>query len=89
MGKQDVSYEITEHEPPRRSAFRGTNGAVRSVGSVTIDPLDDGARSRLTLEFELQGHGYGKLLAPLGNREARKHVPEQQAKIKERLESGA
>jgi len=89
MGKQDVSYEITEHEPPRRSAFRGTNGAVRPVGSVTIEPLDGGARSRLTLEFELQGHGYGKLLAPLGNREARKHVPEQQAKIKERLESGA
>jgi len=89
MGKQDVSYEVTEHEPPRRSAFRGTNGAVRPVGSVTIEPLDGGARSRLTLEFELQGHGYGKLLAPLGNREARKHIPEQQAKIKERLESGA
>jgi len=87
LGKQDISYEITEHEPPRRSAFRGTNGAVRPVGSVTIEPLDDGTRSRLTLEFELQGHGYGKLLAPLGNREARKHIPKQQAKMKERLES--
>ena len=89
LGKQDIAYEITEHDPPRRSAFRGTNGAVRPVGSVTIEPLDDGARSRLTLSFELVGHGYGKLLAPLGNREARKHVPHQQAKIKERLESGA
>ncbi len=89
FGKQDIAYEITEHDPPRRSAFRGTNGAVRPVGSVTIEPLDGGARSRVTLEFELQGQGYGKLLAPLGNREARKHVPNQQAKMKERLESGA
>lgn len=88
LGKQDVAYEITEHDPPRRSSFRGTNGAVRPVGSVTIEPLDGGARSRVTLEFELQGRGYGKLLAPLGNREARKHVPKQQAKMKERLESG-
>jgi uncharacterized membrane protein len=89
FGKQDISYEVTEHDPPRRSAFRGTNGAVRPVGSVTIEPLDGGARSRVTLEFELQGQGYGKLLAPLGNREARKHVPEQQAKLKQRLEGGS
>ena len=89
FGKQDIAYEITEHDPPRRSAFRGTNGAVRPVGSVTIEPLDGGARSRVTLEFELQGRGYGKLLAPLGNREARKHVPEQQVKLKQRLEGGS
>ena len=89
LGKQDIAYEITEHEPPRRSAFRGVNGAVRPVGSVTIEPLEGGARSRVTLEFELQGHGIGKLLAPLGNRKARKDVSGQQAKLKERLESGA
>ena len=89
FGKQDISYEVTEHDPPRGSAFRGTNGAVRPVGSVTIEPLDGGARSRVTLEFELQGRGYGKLLAPLGNREARKHIPNQQAKLKQRLEEAS
>ena len=89
LGKQDIAYEITEHDPPRRSAFRGTNGAVRPVGSVTVEPLDGGARSRVTLSFELQGHGYGKLLAPLGNREARKHIPNQQAKLKQRLEEAS
>ena len=55
MGKQDVSYEITEHEPPRRSAFRGTNGAVRPVGSVTIEPLDGGARSRADARVRVAG----------------------------------
>jgi uncharacterized membrane protein len=89
LGKQDIAYEITEHDPPRRFAFRGTNGAVRPVGSVTVEPLDGGARSRVTLSFELQGHGYGKLLAPLGNREARRHIPNQQAKLKRRLEEAS
>src|SRR5580765_264719 len=90
LGKQDVAYEITEHDPPRRSAFRGTEGPVRPVGSVTIEPLDGGSRSRVTLEFALEATNLlGKLLAPLANREARKHVPKQQARIKERLESGA
>ena len=88
LGKQDVPYEITEHDPPRRSAFRGLEGPVRPVGSVTIEPLDEGSRSRVTLEFELEATNLlGKLLVPLANREARKHVPEQQARIKERLES--
>jgi hypothetical protein len=84
-----VTYEITEHDPPRRAAFHGTSGPVRPVGAVTVESLDDGARSRVTIEIELQGHGLGKLLAPLANRDARKNVPKNQAKLKERLESAS
>jgi hypothetical protein len=87
MGKQKIVYEISEHDPPRRSAFRGVSGPVRPVGTVTVEPVDGGARSRVTIEIELVGHGIGKLLAPLANRDARKHVPDNQAKLKERLES--
>jgi len=87
MGKQKVAYEISEHDPPRRSAFRGVSGPVRPVGTVTVEPVDGGARSRVTIEIELVGHGIGKLLAPFANRDARKHVPDNQAKLKERLES--
>jgi uncharacterized membrane protein len=89
IGKQDITYEITEHDPPRRAAFRGVRGPVRPAGVMTVEPLDDGSRSRVTIEVELQGHGIGKLLAPLANRDARKNVPGSQAKLKERLESGA
>ena len=61
---------------------------MRPRGSVTIDPLEGGSRSRVTLELELLGDNLlGKLLAPLANREARKHVPNEVARIKERLES--
>ena len=89
-GQRDIAYEITEHDPPRRSSFRGLNGPVRPVGTVTVDPLDGGSRSRVTIELDLQGHGlFGKLIAPLARRDARRKVPEDQARLKQRLESGA
>jgi uncharacterized membrane protein len=87
-GPRDISYEIVEHDPPRKTSFRGLEGPVRAVGTVTVEPLDDGSRSRVTLEFDLEGHGIGKLLAPLARRQARKSIPENQLKLKERLESG-
>ena len=87
-GKRDVTYEITAHEPPRRAAFRGVNGPIRPVGTVTVEPAGDG-RSRLTLELDFEGHGLGKLMLPLVRRDARKQVPADHQRLKERLESGA
>lgn len=85
---QDVTYEITAHDPPRRAAFRGLNGPVRPIGSVTIEPAGEG-RSKLTLELDLQGHGLlGMIFAPLARSQARKEVPQDQQRLKERLEAG-
>jgi uncharacterized membrane protein len=89
-GRRKITYEITEHDPPRRAAFRGLDGPIRPEGSITVEPLDDGRRSRVTLELDLVGHGLmGRLLAPIARRDARKRVPEDQARLKERLEGGA
>jgi uncharacterized membrane protein len=88
-GPRDVRYEVTEHDPPRKVSFRGTDGPVRPVGTVTIEPLGDGSRSRVQLELDLQGHGLGKLVAPFARRQAAKEVPQDQARLKQRLESGA
>ncbi len=88
-GKQAVTYEITEHDPPRRASFRGLNGPVRPVGSVTVEPAGEG-RSKVTLELDLQGHGLlGLIVGPLARSQARKQVPEDQKQLKKRLESGA
>jgi uncharacterized membrane protein len=87
-GKQAVSYEITEHDPPRRASFRGVNGPVRPVGTVTVEPTGEG-RSQVTLELDLQGHGFlGLIVGPLARSQARKQVPEDQKRLKEKLESG-
>jgi uncharacterized membrane protein len=88
-GPRELSYEITEHEPPRRASFKGLNGPVRPVGTVTVEPVGDGSRSQVTIEFNLEGHGLGKLIAPLARRDARKTIPKDQEHFKERLEAGA
>jgi hypothetical protein len=86
--EQKMTYEITEHDPPRTFAFRGVDGPIRPVGRGRVEPLD-GARSRLTLEFDLEGHGLlGKLLRPIAIRQARKEIPQSQRLLAERLESG-
>jgi uncharacterized membrane protein len=87
-GVREITYEITEHDPPRRASFRGVDGPVRPVGTVSVIPLD-ASRSRVMLELDFEGRGIGKLLLPLVRRDVAKHVPADQQRLKERLEAGA
>ena len=91
MGKreQTISYEVTEHDPPRVFAFHGIDGPVRVIGRATVEPLGDGSSSRLSLVLDFEGHGLGKLLLPLVRSQSRKQVPKDQERLKERLENGA
>ena len=82
-----MTYEVTEHSPPQLFAFRGVDGPIRAIGRATIEPLDGGARSRVTLDLDFEGHGMGKLLLPLVRNQAAKQVPKDQARLKQRLES--
>jgi uncharacterized protein YndB with AHSA1/START domain len=86
-GPREMHYEVTEHDPPRRVAFRVLDGPVRPVGRITFEPSDGG--TRYTVELDFEGHGFGKLIAPLAKRAARKQLPQDLARLKERLESGA
>jgi uncharacterized membrane protein len=84
---QDSTYEIVEHDPPRRAVFRGVDGPVRPLGTVTVDPLDE-TRTRVTVELDLKGHGLlGVLLAPIARSQARKQVPKDQETLKRLLEA--
>jgi len=88
--ERTMTAELTELNPPRSWAVRGIDGPIRGNVKGTIDPLDDGARSRVTIELDLEGHGIGKLLVPLVvRRQAQKELPKNQQNLKERLESGA
>jgi uncharacterized membrane protein len=88
-GPRKFTYELTEHDPPRKASFRVINGPVRPFGTISVEPVGDGSRSRVTLEIDFTGHGLGKLLAPLAKRDAARRIPQDQARLKERLESGA
>jgi hypothetical protein len=87
--ERTMTQELTEYDPPRRFAFRGIDGPIRAVGVGTIDPLEDaGARSRVTIKVDFEGHGIGKLLVPLVvRRQARNELPRNQRNLKERLEA--
>jgi uncharacterized protein YndB with AHSA1/START domain len=88
--EQSMTIEIAELDPPRTFAVRSLDGPVRGENRGTIEPLDDGRRSRLSYELDLRGHGIGKLLVPhVVKAQAQRGTPRNMQKLKERLESGA
>lgn len=85
--EREVTTEITEYDPPRRWADRGIDGPVRATVAVTVDPLPDSSRSRLTITLDFTGHGIGRLLVPLVvRRQAASEMPENMKRLKQRLE---
>src|SRR5918994_1401824 len=88
--ERTMTMEMTSITPPRSWAVRGIDGPIRGIVNGTVDPLDDGARSRVTIELDFEGHGLGKLLVPLVvRRQAQTEMPRNLRNLKERLESGA
>jgi uncharacterized protein YndB with AHSA1/START domain len=90
FAERPVTSEITDIDPPRTWAVHGIDGPIRATVNVTVEPLDDRARSRVTIALDFQGHGIGKLLVPLAvRRSAEKEMPRNLARLKERLERSA
>ncbi|MGH8979880.1 MAG: SRPBCC family protein [Acidimicrobiales bacterium] len=86
--EREVITEITEYDPPRRWADRGISGPIRAIVTVTVEPLSDSSRSRVTIEVDFTGHGIGKLLVPIVvRRQAAKEMPENMTRLKARLEA--
>ncbi len=88
FAERAVTAEITHIAPPRTWGARGVDGPIRAIVSVTVDPIDAGRRSRLTIDLDFEGHGIGKLLVPLAvRRQARNEMPTNLRALKDRLES--
>jgi uncharacterized protein YndB with AHSA1/START domain len=78
--------ELVDVDPPRTWSVRGIDGPIRAAVDVTVEPLSE-SRSRLSIAVDFTGHGIGKLLVPLMvRRQARKEMPTNLARLKERLE---
>jgi uncharacterized protein YndB with AHSA1/START domain len=78
--------EIAELNPPTAWEVRGAGGPLTAIAIGTIEPLDDGERSRVTIALDFEAHGIGKLLVPLVRRQARKQLPRNERQLKEVLE---
>jgi uncharacterized protein YndB with AHSA1/START domain len=80
--------ELVHIDPPRAWGMRGTDGPIRALVDVLVEPLA-GSRSRLTISVDFTGHGIGKILVPLiVRREARKEMPGNIAALKRLIEEG-
>jgi uncharacterized protein YndB with AHSA1/START domain len=89
-GERTMTMELTEISEPRSWAARGIDGPIRAIVNGAVEPLDDGARSRVTIELDFEGHGIGKLLVPLVvRRQAQRELPRDMGNLKQRLEGGA
>ena len=89
-GERTSTSVITHIDQPRTWGVRGIDGPIRATVGVTVTPINDGSASRVTIELDFAGHGIGKLLVPLLVRPgARKEMPENMKRLKERLEARA
>jgi uncharacterized protein YndB with AHSA1/START domain len=91
VGSREIpmTMEYTECEPPHAWDLQGIDGPVRGHVHGEITPLDDGRRSRVTMELDFEGKGMGKVLVPLVVRpQTRKELPHNERLLKERLERG-
>ena len=80
-------FELTEFEPPTRIRWteRSKNAVTVPEGGYDLAPVGDGTRVTLFNTFE--GHGIGKLIAPLALRSARSGADEFGQRIKRAVES--
>ncbi|MFL5844579.1 MAG: SRPBCC family protein [Solirubrobacteraceae bacterium] len=80
-------FELTEFVAPTtiRWAERSKNTVTASEGGY--DLVSEGTGTRVTIHNVLEGHGFGKLIAPLALRAARKDAPEFAARIKAAVEA--
>ncbi|MDE3069289.1 MAG: SRPBCC family protein [Acidobacteriota bacterium] len=90
FAERPVTSEITHVDPPRTWGVRGIDGPIRATVDVTVTPLDEGARARVTIELDFAGRGIGKLLVALFvRRGARKEMLTNMQRLKARLEDQA
>jgi carbon monoxide dehydrogenase subunit G len=85
--KTKREFKLTEFEPPRRIRWAevSKNVVTASEGGYDLEP--DGAGTRVTIHNVLEGHGLGKLIAPLALRSARKGADDFGRAIKAAIES--
>ncbi len=85
--KTKREFELTEFDPPTRIRWAEVSKNLVTASEGGYDLADEGGSTRLTVHNELEGHGLGKLLAPLALRAARKDADAFAQRIKEAVEA--
>ena len=86
--ERTMTQEITEINHPRSWAAHGVAGPIRPSASISVEPLNDSTRSRVTFALDFKGHGVGVPLIPVIRLMAAKGAPRSYKNLKKRLENG-
>jgi uncharacterized protein YndB with AHSA1/START domain len=85
--KTKREFKLTEFEPPRRIRWSEVSKNIVTAPEGGYDLEPDGAGTRVKIHNVLEGHGFGKLIAPLALRSARKGADDFGRAIKAAIES--
>ena len=84
---RSFTWEITEYSPDQRYGVRGLGGPVRAHVTMDVSPNTHGAGTQLRYGIAFEGHGVGRLIAPLARKSARKDLPATLDSLKRQLEA--
>jgi hypothetical protein len=81
----ETSYEVTEYEPPTRSAVKMISGPVPFSGSYVLEAL--AGSTRFTVQGDIEGHGFFKLAEPVFARMTARELEANLGHLKDLLEA--
>jgi uncharacterized protein YndB with AHSA1/START domain len=85
--KTKREFKITEFEPPTRIRWTEVSKNLVTAPEGGYDLAPEGSGTRVTIHNVLEGHGPGRLIAPLALRSARKGADDFGRSIKAAVES--
>jgi uncharacterized protein YndB with AHSA1/START domain len=85
--KTHREFRLTEFEPPTRIRWAEQSKNLVTAPEGGYDLAPEGGGTRVTIYNVLEGHGFGKLIAPLAGRSARKGADDFAASIKRAVEA--
>ena len=83
-----IAQQVAEATRPYRWVARSETGPIQPSAIIAIEPIDNGASSRVTFTLDYVGHGIGVPLLPLVRRQTRRGAPVSYRRLKQLLESG-
>jgi uncharacterized protein YndB with AHSA1/START domain len=83
---RSFTWEVSEYSPDRRYGVRGLGGPVRAHVTMELSPSIHRAGTQLRYGIDFEGHGVGRLIAPLARMGARKDLSATLDRLKRRLE---
>jgi uncharacterized protein YndB with AHSA1/START domain len=85
--KTKREFKITEFDPPNRIRWAEVSKNIVTAPEGGYELAPEGGGTRVTLHNVLEGHGFGKLIAPMALRQARNGADDFGKAIKAAVEA--